>query len=103
MSFSMAEELTLPKSHLELSKILKDNKNCLENTQYQGESFEIYCQRREHLESILLRVRENIKEAKRSLDCLEGEWWHLNISMEPKLKRNRISNPLSSLQMKMKK
>ena len=30
----------------------------------------------------------------KSLDCLDGEWWHSNITMEPEVKINRISDPL---------
>ncbi|KAI6660046.1 hypothetical protein LOD99_14387 [Oopsacas minuta] len=45
---------------------------------------------RKQLEATLLRVRSRIRKAKKSLDCLEGDWWHCGISMEPELKRNRF-------------
>ncbi|KAI6658662.1 Transposable element P transposase [Oopsacas minuta] len=45
---------------------------------------------RKQLEATLLRVRSNIRKTKKSLDCLEGDWWHCGISMEPELKRNRF-------------
>ena len=89
----MAEELTFPNSHLELAKVLKDHNNCVSTTlDYLVENFGIDFQTRKQLEAVLLRVRSKIRKAKK--DCLEGEWWHSNISMEPELKRNRINNLL---------
>ena len=46
------------------------------------------------MESVLIRIRDRVKKAKKSLDCLDGEWWHSNISIQPEVKRNRISDPL---------
>ena len=49
------------------------------------------------MESVIFRIRVRIEKAKKSLDCLEGEWWHSNLSMESEVKRNRISDPLELL------
>ncbi|KAI6659011.1 hypothetical protein LOD99_14687 [Oopsacas minuta] len=93
----MTEELTFPKSRLELARILKDNNNCvLKTTKYFKEHFEIDSDNTKLLETLLLRIRDRFKKAKRSLDCLEGEWWHSNISMKPELKKNRDSDLLES-------
>ena len=52
----MAQELTFPKSHLELAKILKENDNCVSTTlNYLGDNFEIDFETRKHLEAMLLR------------------------------------------------
>ncbi|KAI6651135.1 hypothetical protein LOD99_5486 [Oopsacas minuta] len=93
----MTENLTFPKFRLELARILKDNNNCiLKTTKYFKEHFEIDSDNTKLLETLLLRIRDRFKKAKRSLDCLEGEWWHSNISMKPELKKNRVSDLLES-------
>ena len=43
---------------------------------------------------MLSTIRDRFKKAKKSLDRLQGEWWHSNISMKPELKKNRISDLL---------
>ncbi|KAI6655659.1 hypothetical protein LOD99_1799 [Oopsacas minuta] len=87
----MTQELTFPNSHLEFAKILKDNNNCISTTlSFFEQNFQIDFEERKQLEATLLRVRSRIRKAKKSLDCLEGDWWHCGISMEPELKRNRF-------------
>ncbi|KAI6659736.1 hypothetical protein LOD99_10705 [Oopsacas minuta] len=48
------------------------------------------------LETLLLRIRDRFKKAKRSLDCLEGEWRHSNIPKKPELKKNHVCDVLES-------
>ncbi|KAI6653968.1 hypothetical protein LOD99_3144 [Oopsacas minuta] len=87
----MTQELTFPNSHLEFAKILKDNNNCISTTLSLFEqNFQMDFEERKQLEATLLRVRTRIRKAKKSLDCLEGDWWHCGISMELELKRNRF-------------
>ncbi|KAI6659039.1 hypothetical protein LOD99_14715 [Oopsacas minuta] len=87
----MTQELTFPNSHLEFAKILKDNNNCISTTlSFFEQNFQMDFEERKQLEATLLRVRSRIRKAKKSLDCLEGDWWHCGISMEPELKRNRF-------------
>ena len=74
---------------------LKENNNCILTTvNYLEQIFELDFDKKKSLESVLFRNRDRVKMAKKSLDCLDGEWWHSNITMEPEVKRNRISDPL---------
>ena len=94
----MAENLTFPKSRIEFVRILKENNNCILTTvNYLELIFELDFDKKKSLESVLFRIRDRVKKAKKSLDCLDGEWWHSNITMEPVVKRNRISDPLELL------
>ena len=61
---------------------------------YLEQIFELDFDKKKSLESVLFRIRDRVKKAKKSLDCLDGEWWYSNITMEPEVKRNRISDPL---------
>ena len=91
----MAEKLTFPNSRIEFARILKENNNCIITTvNYIEQNFQLDFDKKKSLESVLFRIRDKVKKAKKSLDCLEGEWWHSNISMEPEVKRNRVSDPL---------
>ncbi|KAI6661160.1 hypothetical protein LOD99_10182 [Oopsacas minuta] len=93
----MIEELTCPKSRLELARILKDNNNCdLKTAKFCKEQFEIHSDNTKLLGTLPLRIRERFKKAKRSLDCLEGECWHSNISMKHELQKIRSSDLLDS-------
>ena len=88
----MAEKLSFPNSRIEFARLLKENNNCILTTvNYLQQNFELDFDKKKSLESILFRIRDRVKKAKKSLDCLEEEWWHSNISTEPEVKRNRIS------------
>ena len=90
----MAEKFSFPNSRIEFARLLKENNNCILTTvNYLQQNFELDFDKKS-LESILFRIRDRVKKAKKSLDCLEGEWWHSNISTEPEVKRNRISDSL---------
>ena len=77
----MAEKLTFPKSRIEFARILKENNNCILTTvNYLEQIFELYFDKKKSLESVLFRNRDRVKMAKKSLDCLDGESWHSNIT-----------------------
>ena len=91
----MAVKLYFPNSRIEFARLLKENNNCILTTvNYLQQNFELDFDKKKSLESILFRFRDRVKKAEKSLDCLEGEWWHSNISTEPEVKRNRISDSL---------
>ena len=64
---------------------------------YLEQIFELDFDKKKSLESVLFRIRDSVKKAKKSLECLDVEWWYSNITMEPEVKRNRISDPLELL------
>ncbi|KAI6651394.1 hypothetical protein LOD99_5201 [Oopsacas minuta] len=87
----MAQELTFPNSHLEFAKIVKGNNYCTSTTlSFFEQNLQMDFEERKQLEATLLQVRSRIRKAKKSIDCLEGGWWHCGISTETEVKRNRF-------------
>ena len=75
MRFIMAEEFVFPKSRLEFARVLKDNDNCILTTlNFLGQYIDLDLDTRKNLEAVFIRIRSKVKKAKKSLDCLEGEW-----------------------------
>ena len=72
----MVEEFVFPKSRLEFARVLKDNVNCILTTlNFLGQYIDLDLDTWKNLEAVLIRIRSKVKKAKKSLDCLEGEWW----------------------------
>ena len=82
---------------LEFARVLKDNDNCILTTlNFLGQYIDLDLDKWKNLEAVLIRIRSKVKNAKKSLDCLEGEWWFSNISIISDMEKLRISDPLES-------
>ena len=93
----MAEEFVFPKSRLKFARVLKDNDNCILTTlNFLGQYIDLDLDTRKNLEAVLIKIRSKVKKAKKSLDCLEGEWWLSNIPIISDMVKIRISDPLKS-------
>ena len=42
------------------------------------------------MELILRRIRDTIRKAKKSLECIDGEWWNFQLCLNLELKRGRL-------------
>ena len=80
----MAAFLTVPKSRLDLARILKANDyNIAQTVSDLQQTLDLNEDKKDSLSSLLLRIRDTTRKAKKFLDSLEGDWWHSDISLEP--------------------
>ena len=65
----MAECPTLPKSRLDLARLLKDNDyNIHQTLSHLEDCLDLDIERRDSLHAMLRRIRDTVKRAKKSLD-----------------------------------
>ena len=92
----MAECSLIPKTRRDFAKILRDNSYNISKTLSQLEEyFELDTEKRNILQSILQRIRENSKRSNKSIDLLDGEWWNHSLDFEPKVKKRSDSLPVN--------
>ena len=73
----MAEKHTIPKTRLALAEILKANSSDI--SQAAREIVNTLGLEEEMFRNVYAQVRkvsELLMKARKSIDCLEGEWWH---------------------------
>ena len=72
----MAKFLTVPKTRLDLVKILKSNDyNINETISDLGSLLDLDESKKDCLHATLRRIRDTARKAKKSLDSLDGAWW----------------------------
>ena len=73
----MAEHKIVPKTRLDLARILKANDYGISETLFQLErqlELELDQDIKDSLRALLRRIKDAAKKAKKSLDYLEGDW-----------------------------
>ena len=76
MAESMAA-ITSPKSRMDLARFLRANENWIVTTlDYLGELYGLNIDKKSKLEVMLGRIRYTIRKANKSLESLDGDWWH---------------------------
>ena len=81
----MAEHKIVPKTRLDLARILKANDYGISETLFQLErqlELELDQDIKDSLRALLRRIKDAAKKARKSLDNLEGDWWNSEISLE---------------------
>ena len=90
----MAKFLTVPKTRLDLAKILKSNDyNINETISDLGSLLDLDESKKDCLHATLRRIRDTARKAKKSLDSLDGAWWNSQIFLEPQPTKLSISLP----------
>ena len=91
----MAECSLIPKTRRDFAKFLRDNSyNIMKTLSQLEDNFELDHEKRNTLQSMLQRIRDNSKRSKKSIDLLDGEWWDHSLDFETKLKKRRVSLPV---------
>ena len=91
----MDECLVIPKTRRDIAKFLKENDYNILKTLYQLEDFfELDKGKRNSLQSMLQRIRENSKKSKKSIDTLIGDWWDYSLNFEPNSKKRCVLLPV---------
>ena len=68
---------------MDLARILRANENCIVTTlDYLGELYGLNIDKKSKLEVMLRRIRDTIRKAKKSLESLDGDWWHSEACFE---------------------
>ena len=68
--------------------------NFLKTLNQLEEVFELDKGKRNSLQSMLQRIRENSKKSKKSIDALIGDWWDYSLNFEPNSKKRCVSLPV---------
>ena len=90
----MAKFLTVPKTRLDLAKILKSNDYNKSGTISDLRSLiDLDESKNDCLHGTLRRIRDTARKAKKSLDSLDGAWWNSQIFLEPQTTKLSISLP----------
>ena len=90
----MAKFLTVPKTRLDLAKILKSNDyNVNQTVSDLGHLLDLNESKKDNLHATLRRIRDTVRKAKKSFNSLDVDWWNSEISLEPQPTKLSISLP----------